>query len=220
MSQNYPSCTLSWLKPILFVCALFFFSHSLGCISCGRKEIPQQTTRWITGLDRIVSKKLISKEDREGCITLAWLPQNLVSENWAYLMDLFQTRKPNISLCRRYLWSTSRCLTELLIILANQRWILPYGLKSRVHHFITDTIANLPPSLLFSLPRLSSVCLLLFKLPISPSPATTPFKHLFKIYTIHWFCYQIRTCLSHQTFVIFHLKCKPHFVSETFIEQV
>ena len=39
VSLNYPYCTLSWPKPILFVCSLFFFSHSLGCISCGRKEM-------------------------------------------------------------------------------------------------------------------------------------------------------------------------------------
>ena len=36
---NHPSCTLSWPKPLLFVCSLFFFSHSVGCISCGHKEM-------------------------------------------------------------------------------------------------------------------------------------------------------------------------------------
>ena len=38
VSQNYPSCTWSWPKSILFV-FFFFFFHSLGCISCGRKEM-------------------------------------------------------------------------------------------------------------------------------------------------------------------------------------
>ena len=37
VSQNYPSCTWSWPKPILFDWS--FFYHSLGCISCGPKEI-------------------------------------------------------------------------------------------------------------------------------------------------------------------------------------
>ena len=59
---NHPSCTLSWPKSLLFVCFLFFFSHSLSCISFGHKEMydaPIGTTRWITGQDRICSKKLM-----------------------------------------------------------------------------------------------------------------------------------------------------------------
>ena len=39
ISRNHPSCTLSWPKLTLFICSLFFFSHSLGCISCGHKEM-------------------------------------------------------------------------------------------------------------------------------------------------------------------------------------
>ena len=38
---------------------LFFFSHSLDCISCGRKEMcdtPIGTTKWFTGQDRIVRR--------------------------------------------------------------------------------------------------------------------------------------------------------------------
>ena len=59
VSRNHPSCTLSWPKPILFVCSLFFFSHPLGCIFCGHKEMcdaPIGTTRLITGQDRIVQR--------------------------------------------------------------------------------------------------------------------------------------------------------------------
>ena len=59
VSRNHPSCISSWPKPLLFVCRLFFFSHSLGCISCGHKEMcdtPIRTTRWITGQDRIVTR--------------------------------------------------------------------------------------------------------------------------------------------------------------------
>ena len=56
-----PFLHLSWPKPLLFVYSLFFFPHSLSCISCGHKEMcdtPIRTTRWITGQDRIVSTKL------------------------------------------------------------------------------------------------------------------------------------------------------------------
>ena len=62
VSRNHPFCSLSWPKPTLFVCSLFFFSRSLACISCAVKkcDTPVRTTRWITGQDRIVSKKLIS----------------------------------------------------------------------------------------------------------------------------------------------------------------
>ena len=51
---------------------LFFFSHSLGCISCGYKimcDTPIGTTRWITGQDRLVSKKLISKGAARDIVT-------------------------------------------------------------------------------------------------------------------------------------------------------
>ena len=72
-----PFLHLSWPKLILIVCSLFFFSHSLGCISCSYKEIfdtPTGTTRWIIGQVRIVSKKLISTRGREGyCDNLSLL---------------------------------------------------------------------------------------------------------------------------------------------------
>ena len=72
VSRNHPSCTMSWPKPLLFVCSLFFFSRPLSCISCGHKEMcdtPVGTTRWITGQDRIVSKKLINTRGRGGIVT-------------------------------------------------------------------------------------------------------------------------------------------------------
>ena len=59
VSRNHPSCTLSWPKPTWFVCSLFFFSQSLGCTSCGLKEMCDThigTPRWIIGQERIVQR--------------------------------------------------------------------------------------------------------------------------------------------------------------------
>ena len=71
VSQNHPSCT--WVNPSPF-CSfvrLFFFSHSLGCISFGHNVMwntPAETTRWITGQDRIVSRSWCNG-GREGVLS-------------------------------------------------------------------------------------------------------------------------------------------------------
>ena len=67
VSRNHPSCTLSWPKPLLFVCSFVLPLPQL--YSCDYKEMcddPIGTTRWITSQDRIVSKKLMSTGGREG----------------------------------------------------------------------------------------------------------------------------------------------------------
>ena len=53
---------LHFTQALLFVCSLFFFSHSLDCISCSHEEIcdaPIGTTRWSPAKIEMVSKKLM-----------------------------------------------------------------------------------------------------------------------------------------------------------------
>ena len=62
---------LSWPKPLLFVCSLFFFSYSLGCISCAVKKCGIPLSEPLDGHrpKQNCYKKLISTGGRMGFVT-------------------------------------------------------------------------------------------------------------------------------------------------------